>query len=416
MAEVIQSKDPRSAGQHAPGPPLTCRVETNLASLASMRDQWDGFVAYIGGDIYFTYDWCRTWWRYYGAGRQLKVLLFYQADRLVALLPLMIERLWLGPVPIRMAKMLGADSTTVVLNPPVMPEFAEAVYGSALTFILDQQRCDVLWLAPLAGDKPHRPHIRQACHSSQGAFRVVHDQDQTVHTIFRLPDSYEGYLAGLQKDHRGMVRRERRTLETQFQPTIDLIEDPQHVVPAFGEFLELHQAQWTSQNMLGHFGDMPQSEAFNRDLVAALSPQGRVWLLRLLVNNQPVAIEYAFVFAGGLYWRLPARQVGALWERLSLGRVSLAYLIETAISRGIRWIEGGAGEYPYKRRMGAVEQPVGAMLIAPNRRVALWKTRLLRRFSWLLNLLYYRIWFSRVGPKLPLPRRPLWRIWIRTRL
>jgi hypothetical protein len=33
----------------------------------------------------------------------------------------------------------------------------------------------------------------------------------------------------------------------------------------------------------------------------------------------------------------------------------------------------------------------------------------------LLNLAYYKVWFQRVAPRLPLKRGPLWRSWVRRR-
>ena len=37
-----------------------------------------------------------------------------------------------------------------------------------------------------------------------------------------------------------------------------------------------------------------------------------------------------------------------------------------------------------------------------------------RLLSRLLNFFYYKVWFMRIAPRLPLRRRPLWRIWIRS--
>ncbi len=397
--ELTQGKGRLVSEKRGEAAELTCRVETDLSALAAMREAWDAFVGQAGGDIYFTYDWCRAWWRCYGRGRQLRVLLFRRGDQLVGLMPLVIDRLWLGPVCIRLAKLLGSDSTTVVLNPPVLAEQAAAVYARTLSYFLRDQKCDALWLGPLSGDRPHREQIRAGCDASRSFARLVQDRDMTVHTIFRLPETYEAYLASLGKSQRGMVRRERRTLEKQCEPVVELIEDPAHVMATFEEFLALHQRQWSAQNMLGHFGDMPRAESFNRELAGLMAQQRRVWLLRVQAGNRVVACEYAFVFDGTLYWRLPAREVGEAWERLSLGRVSMAYLIEKAIDEGLGSIEGGAGHYPYKCRMGAEELPVGAMLIAADRRGSVIKTRLLSAFSRVLHLLYYRIWFSRVAPK-----------------
>lgn len=395
---------------------ITMTVHTDLGALASMRQEWDDVVVRSGGDIYFTYGWCSTWWKHYGDGRHACVLLFRENGRLVALLPLMMDTLWVGLLRIRLAKLLGSDSTTVVLNPPVLAECAKEVYAQAVAHMLGPQQCDAIWWGPLAGDKAHRSNLEEACRSSETTVCNVHDLSPAVHTVFHLPDTYEAYLAGLSKDQRAMVRRERRTFEKQCQPTIDILTDAHEIETAFDEFLALHQAQWTTQNMLGHFGDMPAAGAFNRDLVRVFAQQGSIWLLRIQSAGRTIAFEYAFVFAGALYWRLPARQTGIEWERLSLGRVSLSYLIEAAIQRKIGWIEGGCGHYPYKRRMGAEEIPVCSMLLSASRRGSRIRARLFCGFSQLLHLFYYRIWFSRLAPKLPLPRRPLWRCWIRTRM
>ncbi len=44
------------------------------------------------------------------------------------------------------------------------------------------------------------------------------------------------------------------------------------------------------------------------------------------------------------------------------------------------------------------------------------RASLFASLSRLLHLCYYRIWFSRLAPRLPFKRRPLWKLWIRTRL
>lgn len=395
---------------------LTCEVADDWQNLADRRDAWDDFVASAGGDVYFTFDWCRIWWRHYGGGRRLRVLTFRRQDRIVALLPLAIERLWLGPVPMRIARLVGADSTTVVLSPPVLPEHAQAVYRAALAYLLVEQRCDALWLGPLAGHRPHREQIRQACRDSESIARLALDHEMGVHTVFDLPATYDDYLAGLDKSQRGNVRRDRRNFEKLGRVELDIVRDPARIDAVFTEFADLHQAQWQAQGMLGHFGDWPHGLAFNRDLARALAEQARAWILRLSVDGQCVSCEYGFVFDNWLYWRLPGRRTGEPWEKLGLGRVSLAHLIEQAIGAGVAHIEAGAGRYDYKRRMGAREHPVSSLLITANRPAAVAKACLLRRASQWLHLLYYRIWFSRIAARLPLPRRPLWRIWIRSRV
>ena len=415
MTLLAKTKDDTRTSTHGVRPQIRCRVDTDLAVFATLRNDWDALVEQTGGDIYFTYDWCCTWWRYYGRGRQLCILSFWEEARLVSLLPLIVERLRVGPVPVRLAKLLGSDSTTVVLNPPVMPEHAQGVYTTALQQMLGEGRCEAVWFGPLAGDRPHRAELREACRACGPTVQIIRDRDVGVHTIFRLPDTFEQYLAGLDKSQRGNYRRDRRNLDKQFPLRLESIDDPAQIEGEFDRFLALHEAQWRSQGMLGHFGDWPDSAAFNRDLLTAMAPQGRLRLERLMAGTEVAAYDFSFRLGERLYWRLPARRTGEPWERSGLGRVALVERIEAAIGAGIRQVEGGSGHYDYKVRLGATEYPLGSMLIA-GVGIAGMKARLLCRWGDLLHRWYYQAWFSRIAPRLPVRRRPLWRTWIRSHL
>jgi CelD/BcsL family acetyltransferase involved in cellulose biosynthesis len=396
--------------------PLRCQVLTDWDQAEPLAAAWDDLVGQVHGDIYFTLDWCRTWWRHYGRGRRLNILLFWDGPTLVGLLPLMVDRLWLGPVPLRLAKLVGADFTTIVLNPPVAPDHAAAAYAAALGHLLVDGGCDAVWFGPLAGHRPHRHALRQACQACGPAVRLLSDRDAGVHAVFHLPDTFEKYLASLDKSQRGNYLRSCRTLDTRFAMQADCLRRLEQIESPFEEFLSLHTAQWRSHGMLGHFHDWPAADIFNRDLIRAMAPQDRLWLHRLSSQGRTLAYEYSYRLGDWLYWRLPARRTGEPWDRLGIGRVSLTTLVQTAIAAGVRHIEAGPGHYDYKIHSGATEYPLGSMLIVADTAWVRAKTRLWGRWANLLHLLYYRIWFSRIAAHLPLPRRPLWRTWVRSHL
>ena len=289
---------------------ITCEVVTEWAALEPMRKEWDAFLARTDGDLFFTYDWCRTWWRHYGGRYQLRVLLLRRDGDLVGLLPMMIDRMWLGPVRLRLAKLVGSECTTVVLNPPVVAAEAEAVYAAAFAYLLKQGRCDGIRLHLLGGARPHREQIRRVCEASGSGARLIRDRDLVGHSLLELPETFEAYLASLSAEQRGSLRRKRRRFESECRYEVEFLEEPAQVAEAFEEFLALHQARWQADGMPGHFGEHPHSVEFNRDLIRTLAPLGRVWMTRLRVDGEAVACEYNYVFNGVLYWRLP----GARWE------------------------------------------------------------------------------------------------------
>jgi CelD/BcsL family acetyltransferase involved in cellulose biosynthesis len=244
---------------------------------------------------------------------------------------------------------------------------------------------------------------------------VVRHTAVGVHTTFHLPASVDAFYAGLSKSQRNNFRRYFKALSHDFIVTAETLRDANEAVQQYQRFKELHTAQWRSEGKLGHFGDWPGSESFNDELVRTFAQQGRFRLFRLTANGEPICFYYSLVFGDTCYARLPARALGNQWEKFSLGRLGLIKMIESVIDEGIRHIEAGPGHYEYKLQLGAVETPLTSVLLASNRMDKHARTYLFSRAAELLHLLYYRIWFGRIAPRLLLPRRPLWKSWIRSR-
>ena len=107
-------------------------------------------------------------------------------------------------------------------------------------------------------------------------------------------------------------------------------------------------------------------------------------------------------------------------DKLGIGKAGLILMIQRLIAQGVTTIEAGRGAYEYKISHGGQNIAVHRMLISRPGAVPRLKLRLLRGWSDFLDFAYYRVWFKKFAPvvrkKTGLPARPLWRIWIRSRL
>ena len=168
--------------------------------------------------------------------------------------------------------------------------------------------------------------------------------------------------------------------------------------------------------MLGHFDDWPRSREFSDDLVRELAPLGRVALVCLTASGRPISYNWNFTFGRRAFWRLPARESGQDWDRHGLGSVGVVTMVEAMIARGLQSIESGPGHYEYKLQHGGVEFPLRSVLVCRQSMYARVIGRLAIAQSRALHLAYYRGWRGRVVPRLGWKNRPLWRVWIRTRL
>jgi CelD/BcsL family acetyltransferase involved in cellulose biosynthesis len=392
---------------------ISCECFNDFATLATLRDDWDRFVEAVGGDVYCSFDWCRIWWRYYAYRRRLCVFIFRAAGEIVGIMPMFTDRLRLGPVVLKLAKFIGSDSTLAVLNPPVEPRRAVEVYAELLRQLLRVHGCDAVAFSPLSGERPHARTIREACRAVRGA-RLVRDETTTVHNVYKLPGDADAYLRGLHKTPRRDYERGWRRLNAGYQAVAETVSGAA-ALAAYDEFVRLHTHQWRQCHKLGHFGDWPAATEFNRDLVRTLAPLKRAGFYNLRADGDLVSSNYFLRFGAHEHWRLSARDVRPQWSRLHLGILLQVRAVETAIAAGVRRAEDGPGRYEYKTAMGALEYPLQSAIVADGVLGRL-KTAVLAEVSDLLHLFYYRMWFGRIAPRVPLRRRGLWTLWTRYRV
>lgn len=396
--------------------PVSCEIATAFEQVSCPREEWDTFVEAAHGGVYFTYDYCRIWWKYYGRGRDLRIFLFRVEGQLVGIVPVVVGRLSVGPLSLRLAKLLGSDSTLAVLHPPVKSEHATVVYQTVISKALHEFRCDVISFSMLSGERDAAESIRCACDALGPRIRILRDRAFAVHTVFHLPVTFDEYLASLSRSERGNYRRCERRLSECGTIVVRQHETPEQVDAAFDRFVALHERQWHQVRKLGHFGDWPESRTFTHELLRVCAALGRAQIEEMAVGQTTVGMEISLFFGDTCHRRLPARCCMQEWERRGIGRVALVRQVRDLIAQGTRRIEAGSGHYPYKLNLGGVEYCLHSLLIVRNRRWVCVKARALAWYADLLNCAYYGLWFSRLASRLPFPRRPLWKSWIRTRI
>jgi Acetyltransferase (GNAT) domain len=245
---------------------------------------------------------------------------------------------------------------------------------------------------------------------------LLRESIRSPYTIFPLPETFEDYVQSLTKPQRNNLRRYLNLINKSFQMSYDIVTDKTIAIAEYNNFVQMHSKQWEAEGKLGHFNDWPLGMEFNSTLVFELAKHGRLRLIRLLADGNAVSYQLCFSFGKRWHARLSARLVGPEWDKFSLGRNGLVKIIEMAIKEGVQEVEAGAGHYDYKVKLGGVEHNLYSILVVKNCLITRLRALLFCKAADLLHLLYYKIWFSRLAPKLPFRRRPLWKLWIRTRL
>jgi CelD/BcsL family acetyltransferase involved in cellulose biosynthesis len=398
------------------GTPLACEVAETFWEIEDLRAAWDGVVERAGAPIEMTYDWCRVWWTSYGAGREARIFLFRGEAELVGVVPVCIDRIGFGPVKLRVARIMGADSTPGLCDLPVLDTWAEMVIDGLLDRLIGDEGCDAILLGPLSGAGGRAPAIRAAARRRADLVTVLRDRAVARHTTILLPSRFEDYLESLPWNVRHAAGAAWRRLEGADEADVETVVDPCQVHAELEAFIDEHTAWWRARHRRGHFGDWPGAWGFHHDLVAALSALDRARLLRLRAGGRILARQYAYVFADTCSCRVPARADGPDGHVSGPQLLSFLTLVEGAIEEGMRTIDAGVGGDGSLRRLGGIAHEVRSILLVANRGGARRRARLACLAADWLDRLYYRLWICAVAPRLRLRRRPLWRAWIRSRL
>jgi CelD/BcsL family acetyltransferase involved in cellulose biosynthesis len=396
---------------------MEVKVYHNFEELEKVQHEWDSFVESVSGDIFLTYGWCRIWWKYYGDRRKLQIFVFRSNDKLVGIIPLFFEKLWLGPIPIRAAKIVSSDSTGDQVSVPIHNKYIRRVIQKFFD-LLSEDDWDILHIGPIAGLYKHYDALKRACEELFGHSHLVWSENNDVQTYFKLADTWDEYLANLDRKERSKIRRHYRLAckaaggkaasVVANCATIDDFEE------TFAGFIQMHQEHWQKLGKLGHFEDWPFAREFHRELAEAQLNQDRLRLIQITLGDWCLGYKYGYIFGDNYFDFLDARSDRNELANVGLGRIIYSEMMKKAIREKAKWIDSMRGKYKHKLEMGGELFPTRSLYVVPKRWATVVRVRLFRLFAYLLNLFYCRIWYNRIAPKLPLKRKGLWKIWIRT--
>ena len=410
----LLSLEPKAAAASPSPGELDCTIETSFAGLDALRETWDEAVIRLGGTIYMSYDWVRTWWDFYGAGNELRLFVFQSGDQVVGIVPLYIATFGVWPLRLKVARLVGANIPPKVFDPPIHEAWAATIFERVLAQLFGKDACDLLSFGPVSTRHTSLEKLPGACLASKGLVGEARISLDGVHAVFGLPAGMEAYFDSLGKSERKKRTYELRLLRKEHEIKVEVLADARDVEAGFVRFAEQHTAQWNAEGKSGHFGAWPRGKEYNQALVKAQGVLGRVRFVRIWANGQVVSDQYAFAFGDSWFWELPARAVASEWTRFSLGPAGLIATIEAAIREGARRLEGGLGHYDYKVKLGASEQPVGRLRVVADRPTARTRLVLFNALRICLLYAYQKAWRRRLASRLPRAlARPQWNFWLR---
>jgi CelD/BcsL family acetyltransferase involved in cellulose biosynthesis len=296
-----------------------------------------------------------AWWQHRGGGEWPEAELLVitardEAGRLVGVAPLFRAQ----SAGRRAVLLVGSHEISDFLDIIVEPKDLEAFAGALLDRLAapDAPGWDVLDLYNLPATSPSRPALARAAVARGWA---VTEQPLAPTPIIRLPDTWEAYLAIMDKKERHELRRKMRRAEGG--------EDRVAWRFVSGEAAETFMEMMALDAAKARFLT-PAMRAQFREIVKAGSAHGWLQLAFLEVNGCPAAAYLNFDFCNRLWIYNSA--IDQRFSALSAGWVLLGNLLRWAIENKRAAFDFMRGGEDYKFRFGAVAEMIYRLQISPH--------------------------------------------------
>ncbi len=314
----------------------------------ALRREWNALLRRsVVDQLFLTWEFQRTWWQHWGEGT-IYILAWRDQGELVGIVPLYVARV----DGARHIRLNGGTEVADYLDLIVAPGYEPRIVQGLLDWLCGAgaPAWDVLELVnvPEGG-------VAHACVPAIAASLgwEVNVRVEDVCPIIPLPETWEEYLAMLNKHQRHEIRRKMRRIELE-TPVRWYIVDRSHDLQAeVDRFIRLHELSSPAKDAF-MTDDMKR---FFRALAAVMLDAGWLQLSFIEVFGEAAASMFCFDYNDSILVYNSGYDPDKYFE-FSPGIVLLSYCIRHAIEIGKRKFDFMQGDEEYKYRFGGQDTRV----------------------------------------------------------
>lgn len=322
-------------------------VVSTPAELNALRPQWRELHSRSpAASVFNSWEWQTAWWKWYGDGRPLHVLVASDNNAVAGILPCFVDTIRIFRLfEVRVLRNLGTggDTSPDDLDALISPEHTdEVVKAFAEALAHTRNTWDMLELTDMAPDSA----LRSAVAKTLSQYSRKEGISARISYV-PLPATWDAYLESLHRDRRYTIRKTRRKVLEQERARLFVWQDAAELDTAIERLIELHNKRWQERDE-SHSFSTPEYIGFHQEVMHACQANGWLRLYCLEIGGQIIAMYYCYRFHNRVYYF----QGGFDPElsRLRPGLVLMGFAIQNAIEEGNDVFDMLRGEYDYKKQ------------------------------------------------------------------
>jgi len=277
-------------------PSLSVSVISEEAEFDTLEADWDRLVRESDCTVFQTYEWQRTWWKYYARNRELHCLLFKEGSEIVGIAPMFREQVKL--LGFRIVTRLEVFSEWYV-DLIAAPARREEVARSLAAYLHSRSReWDIFEMREV---NERFPVLNLLLRNLTTYGLRTHTHRGNICLQVTLPSSWEGFLQEMGTGRQRRFKRRMKKMQDNFQFEIESIRDGEEKIrDAIDEFASIYRKRWSSLGYKSWF-DNPNNLSFNHEIAQKFARRGWLRIFFLKVGAARVATVFNFNFGSRIY-------------------------------------------------------------------------------------------------------------------
>lgn len=329
-----------------------------------LNDPWNRLLERsCSWNIFLTFEWLSTWWKFFGAHYKLQVVLVYDEGELIGAAPLMISREY-GFRRLKFMSTGIADYEDFIIAGA--ENVRSKVVGLIFSVLLKDKEWDIFRLQGIREDSPNFPYFQSfdntVSNLKNGHFELIRHQDGAFYVD--TSGKVEEYLGTLRKrflsDTRRLKARLFRLGNVHF---CDRALELESISEVLGKHMSLQMTRRKSMGTKSMFSD-PSVRSFFHDITGSFAKNGWLDLSCIEVNDTLAAVHLGYKYREHFF----SYTLGLNDQYLGcgIGRLMFFHLIERCFQDSSRTFDFMLGGERYKSFFNPKIKNLHFMIVCPR--------------------------------------------------
>ena len=320
-----------------------------IEDFESLRRNWNVLLKknIFGNNIFLTWEWLSTWWKYFGEGRKLLLLVVEDEGEVVAIAPFMLSKYKL-PIMGTFKKVEFVGVRHSDYNNFIVLKKDKDCLRLIVDYLLDNF-ADWDWI-----ELKEIPEINANAGSLETLFSNVSSKLKLSSRVCNicpyipLPNSFDILVKRLSKNMRQNLNKYLRRIKAKHRIEFKRYDEAGFSVnEAMRTFITLHEARWAMEKEPGAFRDNPCFRDFHMEIVRTFANKGWLGLYFLMADDEPISAQYTFEYNLKIYYYLSG--FDPRYSQYSVGNLTIMFLLERGIKNGFQEYDMLRGDEFYKK-------------------------------------------------------------------